>query len=167
MLSMKAFLAPVLAVTGLVGCSHPRQTQQRQPQPWPPSASLPDRYFVSEAALQYMFEQFAQDKAPGRFRAYVLNGEEFTSELVAAFQAHRPVVVARVHLPPNTGRACDPVAGGWVRKWTVRCREIRDDEATVRVTWYLSPLASAAYTLYLRRTDGRWRVESEKLESIS
>ena len=46
-------------------------------------------------------------------------------------------------------------------------RKIHGDHAIAYVSWYSGNLAAGGHTIHLRRKDGNWIVESEKLDWIS
>jgi hypothetical protein len=115
-----------------------------------------------------MFDKHApQGERRDFYSAYVLNGREFTSQLVAAFREHKPVVTAGIRVSTRSGTARDAVTGKRVKLWSVKSGEPQGDEATAYVSWYVAPLGAAGYTLHLRRRDGKWTVESEKMDWVS
>jgi hypothetical protein len=115
-----------------------------------------------------MFDKYApQGERRDFYSAYVFNGRGFTSQLVAAFRDHMPVVTAGIRISTKSGEARNAKTGKRVKLWSVRTDEPQGDEATAYVSWYVATLGGAGHTLHLRRNDGKWIVESEKMDWVS
>lgn len=158
---MRVFLAIVLIALSVIGCGHAAPPQR---------LALPDRYFVAEAALRYMFDQHSHysDERDGR-TCYVIKRGEFTEPLLASFAGYKPTVTATTNLQvsKDTGLTTDKATGKAAKLWTVEVREMHGVSAIAYVTWYSSGLAAGGHTIYLRRKDGKWVVVSEKTDWIS
>jgi hypothetical protein len=129
-----------------------------------------DRYEIAEAALRYLMEAHSGHGVERNYySAYVIEGGEFTSRLVAAFADYKPSVVAgaEVEIIAESGEARDKATGNRVKLWSVTVVKICGDRATAGVSWYSANLASAGHTIHLRRKNGRWVVESEQVNWIS
>jgi len=158
---MRIFLAIVLITLSVIGCGRPVPPQR---------AALPDRYFVAEAALHYMFDQHSRyiGERDGRL-CYVIKRGEFTEPLLASFAGYTPTVTATTNLQisKDTGLAIDKATGKAVKSWTVEVREIQGDSAIAYVSWYSSGLAAGGHTIYLKRKNNKWVVVSEKMDWVS
>ena len=159
--AMRVFLTIVLIALSVI-----RHGRAEPPQ----RLKLPDRYFVAEAALRYMFYQHSHngDERDGRI-CYVIKRGEFTEPLVASFAGYKPTVTATTNLQvsKDTGLATDKATGKAAKLWTVEVRDMRGDSAIAYVSWYSSRHAAGGHTIYLRRKDGRWVVESERQDWVS
>jgi len=135
----------------------------------PPSKTLPERYYVMEAALRYMLiTPSSQGGKTNPFSAYVLPKDgEFTPELVAAFAGSKPQVTAAIGVVSDEKGARDKATGQPVMLWSAKITKMSGDAATAYVSWYSAPLGGGGHTLRLRHKAGKWIVESEKSEWIS
>lgn len=152
-------LFAIICLLALVGCA---QT------PPPYHSASTDRYQIAEAALRYLMDAHSSHGVESdHYSAYVIQRGEFTSQLPSAFANYKPRVAANIQVSTESGAAVDKATGKPVKLWSVRVIEIRDDRATAGVSWYSGSLAAGGHTLHLRRKDGRWIVESEKMDWIS
>jgi hypothetical protein len=131
--------------------------------------TLPERYYVLEAALRYMLNAHSSHGVErDHYSAYVLPKDgEFTPDLVAAFAGYKPPVTASIKVVTGKGEARDKATGKRVKLWSVKVTEIHGDRATAYVSWYVAPLGAGGHTLQLWRKDGKWIVESENMDWVS
>jgi hypothetical protein len=134
----------------------------------PQHASLPDRYYIEEAALRYMLDKHSRSPAErASCSAYVLEQGEFTSQLLASFQHYKPIVTTNIQFSTDSGMALDKATGKRVKLWSVEIREIDGDVAVAHVTWYSGRRAAGGHTIELRRKQGIWVVQSERKDWVS
>jgi hypothetical protein len=128
-----------------------------------------DRYQVAEAALRYLMDSHSgHGHGEGDCSAYVVDGGEFTPQLLTAFADYQPPVVANVQLSQNAvGAVIDKATGKRVKAWSVKVEGINGVYATAGVTWHSGNLAAGGHTLRLHRKNGHWIVVSEKMDWIS
>ena len=143
----------------LVGCGRAPTVQH---------ASLPERYYVMEAALRYMFDQSASfGKEREVESAYVIERGEFSSEFVSAFKGYKPTVTDSIDVSTERGMALDKATDKPVKLWSVKIGEMNGDHATAYVDWYSSREAAAGYRIQLLKKGGRWIVDSAKMVVVS
>lgn len=148
----------VLMLFAIAGCARTPQVAQRVPS---------DRFQVAETALRHMMEKYGKgDFESGDYSACVIYGGELTSQLVAAFPNHKPKVVANVPVSTEAGVPIDESSGERVDVWVVKVDKIDGNQATAKVSWKCGALCGSGFTVELVRKDGRWSVDSEKLEWI-
>jgi hypothetical protein len=169
---MKKSFSVICLLGAIVGCSSPGLFEPDrpfpltadQPLPWPTDQSLPERYYVAEAALRHFI---GKDYERSSYSAYVVDGREFTSQLVAAFQHHRPPVISGIRISTRDGSARNATTGMRVMLWSVGASDPNRDEATAGVSSYSGVLGAAFYALHLQRRDGKWIVVSVELMGVS
>jgi len=153
---MRGFGSIFLIALLAIGCG--RTTSPKQ-------ATLPDRYYVAEAALHYMCDLHsasANERTNGI--CYNIDGGEFTQQLLASFSGYKPTVTATTNFEvlKETGGILDKATGKGLKLWKVEVREIHGDSATAYVSWHSSGLAAGGNTIQLKRKDNKWVVVSEK-----
>jgi len=132
------------------------------------TTSLPDRYYVAEAALHYMLDSHSKSGSERDFySAYVLEQGEFTAELLKSFPNYHPPVSTSIEVSTESGGAVDKATGKPVKLWSVKVQEVRGERATAYVSWYSGNLAAGGHTIKLSRKNGKWVVTSEKMNWIS
>lgn len=154
------FLVGVL-VSGCQDCHTPALTQL------PPTQAdiAHERFLVMEASLRYMFDKYPDDKVHPHFSAYVLDRGEFSNELVEAFRGYKPAVTASVETVMSDSYVLvDKATRLPVKGWSVEVRELQGDRAVAFVTWITANTGGGGHAIQLRRQDGQWVVESEKVE---
>jgi len=101
------------------------------------------------------------------YSAYVIEGGEFTAQLIAAFPEYKPSVRGDIKVSVVDGGAVDKATGKPVKIWSVSIGKIQGNHATASVSWYSGTMAAGSHTVNLRKEDGRWIVESEQMLFIS
>ena len=101
------------------------------------------------------------------YSAYVIENGEFTAQLVAAFADYKPKVVMNIQISNDKGEARNKATGKLVQLCSVKVHEIKGNNATVYVTWYSAPEGAGGHTIQLQKKDGKWTVESEKMDWVS
>lgn len=132
------------------------------------AAALPDRFYIAEAALRYMLDQDSSSSTSrDYYSAYVIDGGEFTPELVKAFSGYKPTVTADIQVSTEKGVAIDKATGKHVKLWSVKIREINGSHATAYVSYYVGSEEAGGFTIHLQRSNGKWIVESQKMDWVS
>jgi predicted small lipoprotein YifL len=156
---MRTFAVTLLLALSVAGCGRTPPLQ---------STSLPDRYYVAEAALHYLLDMHSGHGIErDHYSAYVLEQGEFTSELLASFPNYKPTVTTNIQVSTDSGEALDKATRKPVKLWAVKVREIHGERAVAYVSWFSGSEAAGGATIHLRRKDGRWIIESEKKDWVS
>jgi hypothetical protein len=128
-----------------------------------------DRYQVAEIALSHIMEEYSDSgKNPEGYYAYVVDGGEFTSQLVKAFSGYQPKVIGNIQVKFDTnGVPYDKTIDKPVELWKVEDIVVQGDSATASVSAYQSSQGAEWYTVHLRYRDGKWIFESKTLDLVS
>jgi hypothetical protein len=96
---MRPLILIALIAAAVIGCT-------RKPQAIHPAGS--NRYQVAEAALCHMMDEYSRSDGKD-WSAYVIDGGEFTPQLVAAFANYSPKVIANIQIEYDTNLNTTPI----------------------------------------------------------
>jgi len=128
-----------------------------------------ERYQVAEAALRHTMDEYLSSPSEREaYSTYVLDGGEFTSQLVTAFSGYKPRVVANIQFAfAANGVATNKANGEVVELWKVENVVIHGDHATANVQAYQCSQGMEYWTVHLHKLNGKWVFESKTLDIVS
>lgn len=162
---MGKFAAISLILVTLTGCRGTAPEGANRPRS--DRLALPQRYYVTEAALRYMLDKHSHQPAERDvYSAYVVDCEEFQAKLVVALRDSAPPLKQDFLVSANdTGdELFDSSTGKHFKVWRVVIVDMGAKAARAYVFWNSGSrsLGSGSCTLALRRRDGHWEVKSEQ-----
>jgi hypothetical protein len=159
---MRISVVITLLMLSIVGCTRSSRPKRQ---------ALPEGYYVVQSALSYAFEESSgAGAARDYFSAYLLDGGEFTDQLVVAFADYKPTVRRYTQTTTAGAAVQEKATSNRVKLWKVEIKQIHEAHATATVGWQVFrpgfPRGWDNDIIELRREGGKWIVESARHEEI-